>query len=138
MRFFDETPIGRIINRFSADQAVLDTEMSRVIGEGSGTAAVVIGSIVSIIAATRGTAMVILLPLGLFYGRVQRLFRRVTTELTRLAAAVRGSARHRARASLARPCTSARRRAFSRGLLLSNRTPHDMRAETDSGGGSPT
>ena len=58
--------------------------MSRVIGEGSGTAAVVIGSIVSIIAATRGTAMVILLPLGLFYGRVQRLFRRVTTELTRL------------------------------------------------------
>lgn len=82
--FFDITPIGRVINRFSQDIAVIDEDiaqsMSQVIGMGGG----VLGAIGGIVGATKGTFLILLLPLGILYQRFQAYFRKSNTAISRL------------------------------------------------------
>jgi ABC-type multidrug transport system fused ATPase/permease subunit len=84
--FFDITPIGRVINRFSQDIAVLDEElpqgMNQLIGYGSS----VLGAIGGITVATKGTFLILLLPLMSLYSRFQMYFAASNNSLTRIEA----------------------------------------------------
>jgi ABC-type multidrug transport system fused ATPase/permease subunit len=87
--FFDVTPIGRVINRFSQDTATVDEELagsiSQVIGMGGG----VLGALGAISGSTKGTFLILAVPLGLLYYRFQSYFRASNTAIARLEAVSR-------------------------------------------------
>ena len=87
--FFDVTPIGRILNRFSQDMATIDDDMaqslSQVIGMGGG----VLGSLGAIAGSTKGTFLILAVPLGYLYSHFQTYFRKSNTAIARLEAVSR-------------------------------------------------
>ena len=82
--FFDVTPAGRIINRFSHDMDKIDLELGHVMSQGANIVFAVLGAIGAMAAATKGTFLVVLFPLGWVYYRIQKWFRKTSTELGRL------------------------------------------------------
>ena len=70
MSFFDTTPLGRILNRFSKDIYTIDEVIPRSIRSFLFTALRVISTLIVIMIATPTFAIVIF-PLGLFYLFVQ-------------------------------------------------------------------
>merc|ERR1711968_394407 len=83
--FFDVTPIGRVLNRFSGDILTVDTELSRTMSEFSGVASYVIGAVVALCVATKGMYLVLAVPLILVYRQIDRRFRFSSTQISRLA-----------------------------------------------------
>jgi ABC-type multidrug transport system fused ATPase/permease subunit len=87
--FFDVTPIGRVINRFSQDTATVDEELagsvSQVIGMGGG----VLGALGAISGSTKGTFLILAVPLGFLYYRFQSYFKASNTAIARLEAVSR-------------------------------------------------
>merc|ERR1712166_246980 len=69
MSFFDTTPLGRVLNRFSADIEVIDNEL---------------GALIAITAATKGTFAPIAIPIVLVYYYISKYYRKTSTELKRL------------------------------------------------------
>jgi len=82
--FFDITPIGRVLNRFSADMDKVDLELSSSLSQGISTTFSIVGSVSAIIAATRGFFLLPLLPMSFIYWYLQKWFRRSSTELQRV------------------------------------------------------
>lgn len=82
--FFDVTPTGRILNRFAADMDKLDLELTQSLSQGISTLFNVMGSVAAMIAATKGTFMVPLIPISIIYLRIQKWFRKTSTELQRI------------------------------------------------------
>lgn len=82
--FFDVTPVGRILNRFSADMDKIDLQLTQSLGQGISTIFSVLGAIAAIIAATKGTFLVPLIPIGYIYYVIQKWFRKTSTELQRV------------------------------------------------------
>lgn len=82
--FFDVTPIGRILNRFSSDMTVVDEELSQSIGQIMNSFFGCLGAFAAVIAATRGTFLVVLIPLSYCYAKVQGYFRKTNTTIARL------------------------------------------------------
>eukprot|EP01041_Mallomonas_annulata_P002837 gene2837-5584_t len=82
--FFDITPLGRILNRFSSDIAVVDESLSQTLSQLVNSVFTCISAAVAIAAATSGTFLILLVPLYFLYDRVQRFFRRSNTEIQRL------------------------------------------------------
>jgi ABC-type multidrug transport system fused ATPase/permease subunit len=70
MSFFDTTPLGRVLNRFSKDIYVIDELIPRVLSSFLGTLFAVISTLLVIIIVTP-TFTIIILPLGIFYLLIQ-------------------------------------------------------------------
>ncbi|KAJ3057372.1 hypothetical protein HK097_008467 [Rhizophlyctis rosea] len=83
VRFFDTTPLGRIINRFSKDMDGLDNTISESFRMFTITLATSISTFVLIIYATPWFAIV-LVPVLIIYYFVQKVYRNVSRELKRI------------------------------------------------------
>ena len=70
MSFFDTTPLGRVLNRFSKDIYVIDELVPRILSSFIATLFTVISTLLVIIIVTPIFAVVIV-PLGIFYFLVQ-------------------------------------------------------------------
>ena len=70
MSFFDTTPLGRVLNRFSKDIYVIDEVVPRSISMFLMTSFSVLNTLVVIMVATP-TFIIVILPLGVFYFLVQ-------------------------------------------------------------------
>ncbi|KAJ3181645.1 hypothetical protein HDU85_003589 [Gaertneriomyces sp. JEL0708] len=81
--FFDTTPLGRVINRFSKDTDAIDTQLSESFRMFTTTLAVAIGTFVLIIYATPLFAIP-LAPVLVLYWIVQKVYRAASRELKRL------------------------------------------------------
>jgi ABC-type multidrug transport system fused ATPase/permease subunit len=81
--FFDVTPIGRILNRFSSDMVVVDEELSQTISQLTNSLFSCIGAVGAIAGATKGTFLALCLPLIFLYERIQRYFRKSNTAIAR-------------------------------------------------------
>eukprot|EP01040_Poterioochromonas_malhamensis_P014174 gene14174-15673_t len=82
--FFDTTPIGRIINRFSSDLMTIDEEMTQTLSQFTNGVAQTLGAIGAIAGSTKGTFLVIFVPLFFIYNRFQQYFRAGNTTVARL------------------------------------------------------
>jgi ATP-binding cassette subfamily C (CFTR/MRP) protein 1 len=82
--FFDKTPLGRILNRFSSDLLTIDEELSQTISQVTNSLSNVMGALAAICGATKGTFLALIVPITFFYFRVQRYFRSTNTAIARL------------------------------------------------------
>jgi ABC-type multidrug transport system fused ATPase/permease subunit len=82
--FFDTTPVGRILNRFSSDLVVIDEELTQTISQFSNSVVQVLGAVGAIAGSTKGTFLALFVPLMFFYNRLQRYFRHGNTTVARL------------------------------------------------------
>ncbi|GAA6044266.1 hypothetical protein JCM8097_004322 [Rhodosporidiobolus ruineniae] len=83
MSWFDQTPIGTILNRFSRDIYVCDEVMARVAGGFFRTMAGVLGMI-AVVASGAPTFIVILIPVLFLYKKIQTYYLATSRELKRL------------------------------------------------------
>uniref|UniRef100_A0A7S1IAP7 ATP-dependent transporter ycf16 n=1 Tax=Eutreptiella gymnastica TaxID=73025 RepID=A0A7S1IAP7_9EUGL len=86
--FFDATPIGRMVNRFTKDQATIDTFLMPTLAAMTGSCAVLLSTTLLVVINTPYTCLT-LVPLALFFYRTQRRFRRTARELKRMDAITR-------------------------------------------------
>jgi ATP-binding cassette, subfamily C (CFTR/MRP), member 1 len=82
--FFDTTPLGRILNRFTGDISTADMGLSAFLSIIITLLVDVTCSLVAISIATSGVILIVLLPLAVIYYRVQLYFRMSNTETRRL------------------------------------------------------
>eukprot|EP01038_Epipyxis_sp_PR26KG_P009325 gene9325-12563_t len=82
--FFDVTPVGRVLNRFSSDLLVIDEELSQTISQLTNSLGAVIGALSAIAGATKGIFLILLVPIIGFYIRVQNYFRKTNTAIARI------------------------------------------------------
>ncbi|KAG1269716.1 hypothetical protein G6F68_000016 [Rhizopus microsporus] len=83
MSFFDTTPLGRILNRFSKDQHTIDELLPRTFS-GYFRVLFTVISTVLIIAFSTPAFMIMVLPLGAIYIYIQRYYLATSRELKRL------------------------------------------------------
>ncbi|OQV14983.1 Multidrug resistance-associated protein 1 [Hypsibius exemplaris] len=83
MSFFDTTPLGRIVNRFSSDVSTIDTLVPAHIEFFLYCSFTVIASLVTITISLPPFAAVVV-PVGLFYYFIQRFFISTSRQLKRL------------------------------------------------------
>jgi ATP-binding cassette subfamily C (CFTR/MRP) protein 1 len=82
--FFDVTPIGRIINRFSQDMATIDEDLASTLSQVIGMFGGVLGSVGGIAGSTKGIFLILLVPLGILYSTFNQYFRKANTAIARL------------------------------------------------------
>jgi ABC-type multidrug transport system fused ATPase/permease subunit len=82
--WFDSTPMGRVLNRFSRETSVIDTDLPMTVGQLIGTYSQVIGTLVTIAVSTSGLLLLPMLPLMALYHWLQTFYLRTSTELQRL------------------------------------------------------
>lgn len=87
--FFDVTPLGRILNRFSSDMLTIDEELSQTISQLSNSLFQCLGAVCAVAAATLGTFLILMIPMGYWYFSIQKKFRKTNTAVARLEAVSR-------------------------------------------------
>lgn len=85
MRYFEETPVGKILNRFSKDQDVVDTQLSDTLSTSVNTFATMLTTLLLIGVLSWAFVVPMILLLGLF-GLLQQRYRHCSGELDRLEA----------------------------------------------------
>lgn len=88
MSFFDTTPAGRILNRFSKDQDTLDTSLPANFNQMLSFGFMVFGSLITI-GAVLPTFFVCLLPISWLYFKAAQSYRPFSREIKRLISVVR-------------------------------------------------
>ncbi|GAA5856368.1 hypothetical protein JCM8547_008708 [Rhodosporidiobolus lusitaniae] len=83
MLFFEQTPIGTILNRFSRDVQVIDDVLARVFGGFFRTLVGVFGMI-AVISASAPAFLLVLVPVLFIYKRIQTYYLATSRELKRL------------------------------------------------------
>ncbi|CAE6433317.1 unnamed protein product [Rhizoctonia solani] len=83
LSFFEQTPMGRIMNLFSRDQYVIDEVLIRVLGQFLRTMLVVSGIIV-VVGGTFPLFLITLIPLGYLYRLIMMYYLATSRELKRL------------------------------------------------------
>ncbi|RYG58976.1 hypothetical protein EON64_20730, partial [archaeon] len=83
MSFFDTTPLGRVINRFSKDIYTIDEQIPQTVRSYLSTMAKVTGVLLYIVIITP-LFLVALLPIGAFYVMAQKYYIKTSRELTRI------------------------------------------------------
>ena len=79
MAFFDTTPMGRILNRFSKDIDVIDMQIPRAVRSFLMTVLTVLSTIIVICIATP-IFLAVIIPMGIIYALVQVNLQVVTSE----------------------------------------------------------
>lgn len=87
--FFDTTPIGRIINRFSSDLSTIDEMVPQTISQFTNSFFGCLGALVAIAIVTNGAFIVLMIPLTVIYNSIQLAFRKTNTAIARLEATSR-------------------------------------------------
>lgn len=83
MTFFDTTPLGRILNRFSSDLYSVDDSLPFILNILLANAAGLLG-LVLVLSYGLPWVLLGLVPLALLYHRTQRFYRHTSRELKRL------------------------------------------------------
>ncbi|KAL5010012.1 hypothetical protein ScPMuIL_012317, partial [Solemya velum] len=83
MSFFDTTPMGRVVNRFSQDMQTVDTELSRTFQMWLDPLFMVVSTLI-VISYITPIFMSLLLPLGILYILIQRFYVATSRQLKRL------------------------------------------------------
>ncbi|KAJ2499985.1 hypothetical protein GGH96_003096 [Coemansia sp. RSA 1972] len=83
MSFFDVTPLGRILNRFSSDLQCCDEVLPRSVSSMVNTTVNVVSAVVVIILSTP-LVLVLMLPLTIAYSHIQQLYLSSSRKLWRL------------------------------------------------------
>ena len=84
MSFFDTTPLGRILNRFSSDIETIDSELGSAMVQVSSSLMNVLGAITAITVATRGVFAPMGIPIMFLYYSISKYYRKSSTEIKRL------------------------------------------------------
>ncbi|XP_059143447.1 multidrug resistance-associated protein 1-like isoform X2 [Physella acuta] len=88
MSFFDTTPIGRIVNRFSRDVETIDNSLPGTIRTFYNCVFGVLGTIV-IISYSTPLFLVVIIPLGIMYWLIQRFYIPTSRQLKRIESTTR-------------------------------------------------
>ncbi|KAI9004026.1 ABC transporter type 1, transmembrane domain-containing protein, partial [Gaertneriomyces semiglobifer] len=88
MRFYDITPLGRILNRFSRDMQSVDQEVSSWSGDFLSNV-VAACAVIGVIAVVTPVFLIGVLPIALLYLNIARLYVRTSRELKRLESVTR-------------------------------------------------
>lgn len=83
MSFFEGTPVGRVLNRFSRDMEAIDTQIPGSLHEALGCVFSVSTTLI-VIVAVAPIAMAVIVPIAYIYYHVQRYFRPTAREGQRL------------------------------------------------------
>lgn len=81
--FYDETPVGRFLSRFSKDQEIADTMMGLLLAQVLGSGFSLLGVIVIILVSVWYFVFV-LIPIAIVYIGIQQIYSRSTREIKRL------------------------------------------------------
>lgn len=82
--FFEGTPVGRLLNRFSRDIDTIDLTLPPALIQCLAGIYTILGILVAVSIGTKGLFLPALVPLMAVYYTVQRFYRRTSTEIQRL------------------------------------------------------
>ncbi|XP_041372529.1 multidrug resistance-associated protein 1-like [Gigantopelta aegis] len=88
MMFFDTTPIGRILNRFSRDVETIDNNLPQLVRMWINTVFSVLSTVI-VISYSTPIFLVVIIPLGLFYWLIQRFYIPTSRQLKRIESVTR-------------------------------------------------